>query len=184
MRWLFLLLYYLIGRHLPNSASRWTRWTRPVRGVICRRIFKQAGKDITIERGAYFGDGSEIEIGDNSGIGISCRLYGPIRIGRDVMMGPEVIILTRSHRFDRLDVPMRCQGQHAAQRVEIADDVWIGTRAIILPGVSIGRGAVVGAGAVVTTSVPEYAIMGGNPARVIRYRIEESGRTEMGAPGV
>lgn len=176
MRWLerniALVLYYVFARHLPNSANRFGRWIRPVRRAICRRIFRWTGRNINVEYGAYFGDGSEIEIGDNSGIGTCCKLYGPIRIGADVMMGPEVVIITRGHRFDRVDVHMKYQGRDDPRPVVIADDVWIGTRAIILPGVHIGKGVIIGSGAVVTKNVPEYAIVGGNPARVIRYRNE------------
>jgi maltose O-acetyltransferase len=86
------------------------------------------------------------------------------------MMGPEVVILTMNHRFDRLDVPIRCQGNSLAKPVVIEDDVWIGRRVVILPGVTIHRGAVIGAGAVVTKDVPEYAVAGGNPTHVLKYR--------------
>lgn len=60
-----------------------------------------------------------------------------------------------------------------ARRVLIESDVWIGRSAILLPGVEVGVGAVVGAGSVVTRSVPAYAVVGGNPARLIRYRFDE-----------
>lgn len=165
-----LAAYYSVARHLPASNHRFGRPARKIREVICRGIFRKAGRGINVEKGAYFGDGSQIEIGDHSGIGVDCELFGPVTIGRDVMMGPEVIVLTRNHRWDRLDIPMREQGSQPEQAVIIGDDVWIGTRAIILPGVTIGRGAIVGAGAIVTKDVPEYAIVGGNPARIIRYR--------------
>ena len=137
---------------------------------MCKKIFKSSGKKINIEKGAYFGTGSKIEIGDNSGIGLDCRLYGPIAIGSDVNMGPEVIVLTQNHRFERTDIPMRLQGRQELRPVTIHDDVWIGTRVIILPGVTVGRGAIIGAGAVVTKDVPEYATVGGNPAKIIKYR--------------
>lgn len=128
------------------------------------------GADANVEQGAYFGTGSEIELGDRSGIGVDCQLWGPIRIGNDVMMAPEVVIHTQLHRFDRLDIPMNQQGALPARMVVIDDDVWIGQRAMIMPGVHIARGVIVAAGAVVTKNVPEYAIVGGCPARVIRYR--------------
>lgn len=165
-----LALYYGFARHLPASNSIWGRWARPVRRLICRGIFRCAGRGINIEKGAYFGDGQEIEIGDYSGIGVDCQVVGPVRIGNHVMMGPETIILTRNHRFDRVDVPIREQGYGPPEPVIIEDDVWIGTRVIILPGVTVGRGAIIGAGAVVTRDVPSYAIVGGNPARLIRFR--------------
>ncbi len=86
------------------------------------------------------------------------------------MMGPDVVILTQNHKFDRLDIPMLEQGFKDEQPVTICDDVWIGVRAIILPGVTVGKGAIIAAGAVVTKDVCEYAIVGGNPARVIKMR--------------
>jgi maltose O-acetyltransferase len=67
---------------------------------------------------------------------------------------------------------MRQQGRADLKSVVIEDDVWIGTRAIILPGVTVHHGSIIAAGAVVTKDVPEYAIVGGNPAKVIKYRNE------------
>lgn len=89
------------------------------------------------------------------------------------MMGPDVIIITGNHEFNRIDIPMRDQGETRPESVVIDDDVWIGTRSIILPGVHIEKGAIIGAGAVVTKDVPEYAVVGGNPAKVIKYRIQK-----------
>jgi len=172
MRLLRLIAYYCFARYLPASDSRCCIWIRPVRRCITKGLFKRSGKNINIEKGAYFGDGSQIEIGDNSGIGVNCRVCGPVTIGDNVMMGPDVIILTEGHKFDRLDIPMREQGHDSPKPVIIGDDVWIGTRVIILPGVSIGKGAIIGAGAIVTKDVPEYAISCGNPARILKYRTE------------
>jgi maltose O-acetyltransferase len=165
-----LAVYYCFARYLPASDSRFGGWARPLRRWITKALFKRAGRNINIEKGAYFGDGSQIEIGDNSGIGVDCRACGPIKIGDNVMMGPEVIILTINHKYDRLDIPMRQQGHNPPEPVTIGDDVWIGTRVIILPGVSIGKGAIIGAASVVTKDVPEYAVVCGNPAKVIKYR--------------
>jgi maltose O-acetyltransferase len=170
MRLLRLIIYYCFARYLPASDSRFYRWVRPVRRFIAKGLFRHSGRNINIEKGAYFGDGSQIEIGDNSGIGVNCRVCGPVTIGDNVMMGPDVIILTERHRFGRLDIPMREQGYDTPAPVVIGDDVWIGTRVIVLPGVSIGKGAVIGAGAIVTKDVPEYAIACGNPARIVKYR--------------
>lgn len=165
-----LLAYYLFVQHLPASDRARGGWVRPIRAAICRGLFQYAGRRINIEKRAYFGDGSELSIGDNSGLGVNCQAVGPIRIGRDVMIGPDVIIFTSNHRFDRLDIPMREQGYQPARPVIIEDDVWIGARVIILPGVTIGRGAVLAAGAVVTRDVPAFAIVGGNPARMLKSR--------------
>jgi len=169
-----LIVYYSFAKHLPSSAHKFGLWALPVRRFICRRIFKYAGKNINVEKGAYFGDGSEIEIGNYSGIGVNCMICGPVKIGNDVMIGPDVIILTQNHKFDRFNIPMWQQGLYSPEPVVISDDVWIGARVIILPGIHIGNGAIVGAGAVVTKDVAEYAIAGGNPAKVIKFRIKQS----------
>lgn len=172
-RVLRLLLYYGLARHLPASNTRYTKWAQVARRAVCKGLFKRAGSAINVEHGAYFGDGSELEIGDRSGIGVDSFLYGPVRIGADVMMGPEVLIFTANHCFDRIDVPMRGQGHQPACEVVIEDDVWIGQRAILLPGVRVRRGAIIAAGAVVTRDVPAFSIVGGNPARVLRSRLDE-----------
>jgi maltose O-acetyltransferase len=78
--------------------------------------------------------------------------------------------MTSAHAFDDQNVPINLQGALPIRAVKIGDDVWIGTRVIIMPGVTIGRGAVIGAGAVVTKDVPSFAVVGGVPARTIRYR--------------
>ena len=86
------------------------------------------------------------------------------------MIGPEVIIYTQNHSFDRIDIPMCEQGFQEECKVEIGNDVWIGARVIILPGVKIGNGCVIGAGAVVTKDVPDYCVVGGNPAKILKVR--------------
>lgn len=85
------------------------------------------------------------------------------------MMAPEVVIITRSHGHERVDIPMRKQGYFDSP-VYIEDDVWIGTRAIILPGVRVGTGSIVGCGAVVSRDVEPFSIVGGIPAKLIRKR--------------
>ncbi len=80
------------------------------------------------------------------------------------------MILSQNHRFDDLSVPMCQQGFQEDKPVSIDDDVWIGNRVIILPGVRVGGGSVIGAGAVVTKNVEPYTIIGGNPAKVIGRR--------------
>lgn len=167
-----LLLYYLVARHLPASNTRFTGWTEPLRRAVCKGLFRTCGERVNIEHGAYFGDGSLIDIGDDSGLGVDCQIYGRVTLGRDVMMGPEVIMITRNHGFTQADRPMRLQPDDPEQPIVIGNDVWIGTRVILLPGVTVGDGAVVAAGSVVTRPVPSRAIVGGNPARLIRFREE------------
>ena len=171
-----LAAYYGFARYLPATNHPWSIGHRlrscQIRRFICKGIFKYAGDNINIEKGVCFGDGSQAEIGDNSKIGIDFELLGPamFKIGNNVMIGPEVIFITINHKFDRLDTPIRMQGHYAAEAITIGDDAWIGARAIILPGIIVGKGAIVAAAAVVTKNVPEYAIVAGNPARVVKSR--------------
>lgn len=131
---------------------------------------QKAGRAINIERRAFIACPADIEIGDRSGIGVRCRIEGPATLGRDVMMGPDVLIAPQNHATQDTTKPMFSQGYRAPSRVYIEDDVWIGARAIILPGVAIGKGAIVGAGAVVPRDVPAFSVVVGNPASVVRDR--------------
>jgi maltose O-acetyltransferase len=170
---LLLIIYYSFVQYLPGSTIPFVG--KPgsyLRRLICRVLFKYSAHDINIEKGAYFGDGSRLEIGEGSGIGRNSQLRGEISIGKYVMMGPDVLIITQNHCFDRLDIPMSHQGVSKHKPVVIMDDVWIGARSIILPGVTIYSGSVIAAGSIVTKDVPQRAIVGGNPARIIRYRID------------
>ena len=107
-----------------------------------------------------------ISIGAYSRINRNCCLdvRGPLRIGDNVSVSPEVTILTASHRFD--DPRFRVE----TRPVVIEDHVWIGSRAMILPGVTLGRGSIVAAGAVVTRDVSPLAIVAGVPASVVGTR--------------
>jgi len=164
--------YYGLARHLPISYrfQPLGKLGKMCRAMACRRLFRSCGQGVNVERGAYFDSGWELEIGHNSGLGINCDVPFDLKIGDDVMMGPDVFIVGNNHRFDDLNIPMRLQGNQESRPVRVGDDVWIGAKVIILPGLTIGKGAIIGAGAVVTKDVPPYAICVGNPARVIRFR--------------
>jgi hypothetical protein len=95
------------------------------------------------------------------------------------MFASEVMVLGGDHRFDLPGVPMMCSGRPEMPPTSIGDDVWIGYRAVIMAGVSIGRGAIVAAQAVVTHDVPPYAIVAGVPARVIAHRFTRAEDLEM-----
>lgn len=164
------LLYYAVARHLPRSASPGGKMGLMLRRLACRRMFAAMGEHVNIEHGAYLGHGRQLRIGSHSGFGVDCLCTGDISVGNYVMMGPEVMIFTVNHRADDVTRPMLTQGERPMQPVVIEDDVWIGARVIILPGVRVGTGAILAAGAIVTKDVPPYAIMGGNPAKPIKWR--------------
>ena len=160
------VLYNVFAAWLPISQR--SSLAKKLRVFFAKRITQNIGKNVNIEKKAVCGP--LLEIGDNSGVGIKCEIYGPVSIGRNVMMGPEVVIYTSGHNFDRTDIPMMDQGFTEPQPVTIGNDVWIGRRAMIMPGVTVGDGCVIGAGAVVTKDVPDYAVVGGVPAKLIKMR--------------
>lgn len=163
-------LFYAIAKNLPKSTFPGGRFYKAFRFVLAKKMLKSCGRHVNVENQCYIGSGKRIEVGDYSGIGQRCYLQGDIKIGNYVMMAPEVMILTENHRFEDSSRLMRFEGNQEAQPVTIEDDVWIGTRVIILPGVTIGRGSILGAGSVVTKDVEPYSIVAGNPARLVRKR--------------
>lgn len=171
-RILCFIVYKLFLVWLPNTDNslKICKLIRKLRSAVAGGCFDRHGSNINIEKGADFGRGIGISIGNNSGLGVECVVRGPLEIGDNVMMGRWVNIMTNSHDTSRTDIPMNQQGHKPAKKVTIGSDVWIGNRVTILPGVTIGNGAILGAGAVITKDVPDFAVMGGVPARVIKYR--------------
>lgn len=135
-------------------------------------MFEKCGKNVNIENNAYIGNGRRISIGEYSGIGSRFFVQNTnLKIGNYVMMGEEVLILGGGHKTDRTDIPMGVQGNLPITDLEICDDVWIGSRVTILGKCKrIGKGVIIGAGSVVTKEIPDYAVVAGNPAKIIRYR--------------
>ena len=165
------VLYYTIAIHLPVSYSRIGGGiSKKIRYVLCRHIFEFCGKNVNIEKGAWFGRGSRIRIGDNSGLGVNCVVPDGSVIGKDVMMGPNCYIHIQNHGFARTDIPMRLQGSTIGNPIVIDDDVWIGRNVSIMQGRHISRGSIIAANCVLTKDFPEYSIVGGNPGRLIRSR--------------
>jgi maltose O-acetyltransferase len=162
---------FVVVRNWPASYCKPFPFGGYLRNTLAHGILEQCGTGINIERGARFGNGTGIRLGDYSGIGIRAEVGEGTTIGRYVMMGPEVVIITGSHEYSDVTKPMALQGREPIRPVVIEDDVWIGLRVIILPGVVIGTGSIIGAGAIVTKSIPPYSIAVGNPARVVRNRL-------------
>jgi maltose O-acetyltransferase len=175
VRRLWLAAYYGLFRHLPRTAMPGGRMAKRLRVAAARRLLSGCGQDVNVEHGAEFGNGVGRFLGDRAAIGIDCRVY-PCRIGRSVLMGPEVLIFDRGHEFSDPTRTIGEQGDTESRPPEIGDEAWIGARAIILPGVTIGRGAVVGAGSVVTKDVAAYTVAAGNPAREVGRRDPGAGQ--------
>jgi galactoside O-acetyltransferase len=162
-----------------------------VRFQVPRRIF--LGKRVFVGQYSYLDGGSSVlRLGDDvhlarfctlragergisihDGAGINVRTYldgnGEIEIGQNTLLSPGVQVLSANHVFDDPKVPVRFQGGIYG-KVTMGEDCWLGTNVVVLPGVTIGRGAVVGAGAVVTKDIPAYGIALGVPAKVVGHR--------------
>lgn len=137
-------------------------YERMVKGRGDRVVFSE---HVVLQGPKYIELGNDILINRN----VSIQGGGGVKIGNDVMIGPEALIWSINHEFSDTERPMREQGYGGAA-VRIEDDVWIGAGSIILPGVHIGRGAIVAAGSVVTGSVSAEVLVAGVPAKVKRHR--------------
>jgi maltose O-acetyltransferase len=139
----------------------------PERQAILQQMLGQIGRNSIVESPFFCVYGQNIYIGDHVYLNVLCTILdnNEVHIGDHVMIGPSVQIYTAAHL---LQAEARIQGWEVAKPIVIEDNVWLGGGAILLPGVRIGRNAVVGAGAVVTRSVSANTIVAGNPARVIR----------------
>ena len=174
-------LYAAIGAHLPASYFPVNIGQKKFRAFCGKLILAHCGKDVNIENKAAFS--SKVTLGDRSGIGIAASIGGETHIGNDVMMGPHCTIYTRNHKTADTTTTMRGQGFTDEEPVYIGDDVWIGGNVTILPGVRIGSHSIIGACAVVTKDVPEWAVAVGNPAAVKKFRKNIGGGNVLPFPG-
>ncbi len=141
--------------------------SRKIRVAYLKAYLANLGNDTSVQMGCKFLNGRKVHLGDRNVINFGCLFDGrhyQIKTGSDVSIGPEASILTLGHD------PQSSEFADKGGDVIIGDRAWIAYRAIILPGVTIGEGAVVGAGSVVTKNVEAYTIVAGNPARLIKKR--------------
>ncbi|MFM7143724.1 MAG: acyltransferase [Alphaproteobacteria bacterium] len=164
----------MLVRPIPGFVGFGLRW------ALYRVLFSRLGGFPFIYKGVYFEHCYGIDAGSNLHVSAGAVLYGRggLVIGDDVMIGHYATIYTSQHRWDLgAEIPMIRQG-HAPAPVTIGDDVWIGAHAVVLPGVRIGRGTVVAAGAVVNRDTAPYTIVAGVPARVVGERPRPAIETE------
>lgn len=174
-----LLLPLLLWSRLPlpeftsfTAPSQWLSLLPGYSGILLRRVWyrstlRRCGCNLTVDWLAVIRT-RETEIGDRCTLGVG-NWVGWVRLGDDVMTGSHVALISgaRQHDFSDLSRPMR--EQHGMkQQLMIGNDVWIGTQVVVMANVS--QGTVIGAGCIVTRPHPPYAILAGNPARVLRYR--------------
>lgn len=167
-----------VGLMLRLTAWRWlfarcgsVRFGTGLTLMGCRNM--ELGNGVRLGRGSFVtANNGRLVLGDNVAVSPCAHLgadAGRIEIGAHTAIGPGTVIRAANHRFERQDLPIMRQG-HEPGQIVIEEDVWIGANCVITPDVRIGRGAVVGAGAVVTRNVAPFSIVGGVPARLIGRR--------------
>lgn len=141
--------------------------SEPERQAILGELLRRIGDGTIIWPPFYCAYGQNISIGEHVFLNVMCTILdgAEVHIGDHVMIGPAVQIYTAAHD---LRAEPRIHGREVARPISIEDNAWLGGGAILLPGVTVGRNAVVGAGAVVSRDVPANTVVAGNPARVIR----------------
>ncbi len=139
---------------------------------ICKEKFLFFGENAEFRMGAFAVQCSNIKIGSNVVIRPNCVLIASqesvIDIENDVLVGSGVHIYVSNHRFNDVSLPIYDQGHSPSKAVKIKEGSWIGAGAIILPGVTIGKNSVVGAGSIVTKDVEDFTVVAGNPAKLIK----------------
>lgn len=166
---------------LKVSAAPSYLWDR-IWAVVYKRAMRHCGKGVYIRPMSSDIKGVEnLSVGDGTSIPKGSVIYctdAPLTIGRKVVFGPRPTIITGDHRIDIIgkhiiDVTVEEKLPENDMPVQIEDGVWVGANVTILKGVTIGRGSLVAAGAVVTRSCPPYSIIGGVPAKIIRARFTD-----------
>lgn len=147
------------------------RLTCEIKACFLRVCGARVGKRLSLYPGVWITTPQKFVAMDDVNLarGVIVTAGGGVELGHRVMVGYHAQIISANHLVSNRETPIFGSG-HAKAPVVLEDDCWIGAGAILLPGVTIGRGGVVGAGAVVTKSTPPYAVVAGNPAKVLRYR--------------
>jgi len=153
---------------MPNTNIPGGKIFSAIRCFFLKGFLKNMGHHITVESNVFWGNGRDISLSDYVQVNEDCWIRN-VSIGNHCMIAPRVMILNYGHNTDG-DSPMIFQGIRKYQQTVIEDDVWIGAATIILPGLKIGKGAIVAAGSVVTKDIQPYSVVGGNPAKLIKMR--------------
>lgn len=165
-----LVLYYCFAIYLPDSNG-FIKWGTSIRRFLCSNIFKKCGKQVMIHKGANFGIGINIEIGDYSDIGVNAHIPSDTIIGDYVLMAPNCHIFFNNHKFTDINTPIKLQGLTERKQTIIEDDVWIGSNVTFTAGRHVRKGTIIGTCCVLTKDFPEYSVVGGNPSKLIRSRL-------------
>lgn len=187
VKWAVNRFLFMVLQMIPGQPGIWLRSMVYPRLMVRSDVFRiedrvdivgirnlSLGRNVRIEAGCTLNcPDAPLTLGDgcflNKNVRITSGPGGECRIGNQVTIGPNVVIETATHNHERVDIPIAEQGL-SFKPITIEDDVWIAANAVITQGVTVGRGSIVGAGAVVTKDVEPYTVVGGVPAKRIRSR--------------
>jgi len=137
-------------------------------------LLKRLGSNTFIDSSVFLGNPQNITISDNVHVQPLCKFFAEgaeIEIGEGSILAHQIQIFTRNHMYDSDDLNLiPYDERYICKPVKIGKYVWVASNVLIMPGVTIHDGAVIAAGSVVTKDVPECAVVGGNPAKIIKYR--------------
>lgn len=169
------------GKELAHDYNATRPSQTAERREILDRLFGTLGREAWVEPPLHVAYGSHVHVGDDfyANFGTTFVDDADVHVGDRVMFGPHVTITTAGHP---LDPELRATLQQYSLPVRIEDDVWLGAHVVVLPGVTVGRGSVVGAGSVVTRDVPPGVVAAGVPCRVLRPLGPQDADTRPRAP--
>lgn len=177
------IIHYLIMNPKVTAPRRWIKW------FVNPLVFKH-GKGSKIHRHVILnispinlfslGDNSIIEyfsildnavgiinIGNNTRVGLNNTIIGPVQIGSNTILAQNIVLSGLNHNYQDIHVPVKQQGVNTAPII-IGNDCWIGANSIITSGVHVGKHVIVAGGSVVTKDIPDYCVVAGNPAKIIK----------------
>ncbi|MEW2074295.1 sugar O-acetyltransferase [Streptomyces sp. NPDC012403] len=157
----------LRGKELAAAYNGTGPRDEEARRALLGELLGSVGRGVWIEPPLYVAYGRHVHLGDDVYVNVGLTLVDDVEVfvGDRVMFAPHVTVSTTGHP---VHPELRRDGSQFSAPVRIEDDVWVGAGAVILPGVTVGRGSVVGAGSVVTADVPPMTVVAGTPARVLR----------------
>lgn len=165
IKYIYCIVYYF-STFLFLKKNHYTNYIAPT-ATVANKNKKLLGKKFVLR--AFSQLRGDFSCGDNVRFGYGCNVFGETKMGNNIMVAPNCLI-GGGHGIKLGQGPMIFQDCGEMKSVVIEDDVWIGGNSVILAGVTIKTGAVIAAGSVVTKDVPSNAIVGGNPAKIIKYR--------------
>lgn len=167
MKKVVFLIYLVFLKNTPEDYRPYAMFFPRLRGWAVGVYLSKCGKEPRVKSGAEISPNATL--GDYSELGTRCMVQANVHIGNNVIMGPDIKIYSRNHKFNRLDIPIKDQGKNYHESY-IGNDVWLGANVVITAGCSVGDHVIVAAGSVVTKNIPDFAVVGGVPAKVIKFR--------------